>query len=502
VGIITTQYPEAYRIYSEGRTLYLQSRFKESIPYMEKAIAIDPDFAMAYRSIATAYSNMGGHPDEVKEYFNKAMEKTDRLALREKLLIQAQYAYYVEQDYKKSLDIWTSFLKEYPEDNVANQGISVIYQERLDLENAIPHLEICRNNRNEFVSTYNNLGNVYSLLGEYEKAREVYREHMEYFGETVNMQVRITNSYAFEGRLDEALLEANKALAMSPLSYNKAGIYFLKGDFAASEAEQRQWIKTIPQQLNTIRWLAIFDFTQGKYQQALKRLNEGLALAKENNQQGYVLGMLHLIGWCHLADGDHETALSCAFEMRDNAIQNDLPGNNALFLEGETQFHLGESEKVRDAAFRMEENLKPGDYDKTPYIGQVLYLNGLADLAEKDYQSAANNLLESNRMRFRENSWYEAHIQSLYHLGEAHLGNGDLQAARDAYEEAINLTTGKMYWGDLWAKSHYKLGEIYEKLGNRTKAIEHTEKFLEMWKDADPGLPEVDDAKKRLAGLR
>ena len=50
--------------------------------------------------------------------------------------------------------------------------------------------------------------------------------------------------------------------------------------------------------------------------------------------------------------------------------------------------------------------------------------------------------------------------------------------------------------------SHFRLGEIYEKLGNRSKAIEHTEKFLEMWKDADPGLPEVDDAKERLEKLQ
>ncbi len=45
------------------------------------------------------------------------------------------------------------------------------------------------------------------------------------------------------------------------------------------------------------------------------------------------------------------------------------------------------------------------------------------------------------------------------------------------------------------------LGKIYEQQGNTTKAIEHYEKFLELWKDADPGIPEVEDAKKRLAGL-
>jgi hypothetical protein len=43
------------------------------------------------------------------------------------------------------------------------------------------------------------------------------------------------------------------------------------------------------------------------------------------------------------------------------------------------------------------------------------------------------------------------------------------------------------------------LGEIYEQKGWKGKAIEHYKKFLTLWKDADPGIPEVEDAKKRLA---
>jgi len=45
-------------------------------------------------------------------------------------------------------------------------------------------------------------------------------------------------------------------------------------------------------------------------------------------------------------------------------------------------------------------------------------------------------------------------------------------------------------------------GKIFEKKGWRDKAIEHYEKFLELWKDADPGMPEIEDAKERLAGLK
>ncbi len=48
----------------------------------------------------------------------------------------------------------------------------------------------------------------------------------------------------------------------------------------------------------------------------------------------------------------------------------------------------------------------------------------------------------------------------------------------------------------------YILGKVYEEQGDATKATEHYEKFLALWKDADPGIAEVDDARKRLAGLQ
>jgi hypothetical protein len=51
-------------------------------------------------------------------------------------------------------------------------------------------------------------------------------------------------------------------------------------------------------------------------------------------------------------------------------------------------------------------------------------------------------------------------------------------------------------------RSFYRLGVIAEKQGRRDESAGFFRKFLDLWKDADAGLPEVEDARKRLAGLR
>jgi tetratricopeptide (TPR) repeat protein len=87
-------------------------------------------------------------------------------------------------------------------------------------------------------------------------------------------------------------------------------------------------------------------------------------------------------------------------------------------------------------------------------------------------------------------------------LALAYYRSGQLERSKEQYDRITSLTYGRLYNGDIYAKSFYMLGKIHEQLGDTAKAIEHYEKFLDLWKDADPGIAEVEDAKKRLAGLK
>ena len=87
-------------------------------------------------------------------------------------------------------------------------------------------------------------------------------------------------------------------------------------------------------------------------------------------------------------------------------------------------------------------------------------------------------------------------------LAQAYYKNGDIEEAKREYEKITKLTTGRLWDGNIYAKSFYMLGKIHEREGEKEMAIENYEKFLEVWKDADPGLSEVEDAKKRLEELK
>jgi tetratricopeptide (TPR) repeat protein len=87
-------------------------------------------------------------------------------------------------------------------------------------------------------------------------------------------------------------------------------------------------------------------------------------------------------------------------------------------------------------------------------------------------------------------------------LGETYYASKDLDKAYEEYEKISSLTVGKLEFGDIYAKSFYMLGKIFEKKGNKAKAAENYGKFLDLWKDADQGMSEVEDAGKRLAGLK
>ena len=77
-----------------------------------------------------------------------------------------------------------------------------------------------------------------------------------------------------------------------------------------------------------------------------------------------------------------------------------------------------------------------------------------------------------------------------------------LDSAIQEYEKLITFDPGSQERRLIHPRFHYRLAKLYEQTGQDDKALQHYRKFLTFWKDADPGLPEVADARERVAEFK
>jgi len=132
------------------------------------------------------------------------------------------------------------------------------------------------------------------------------------------------------------------------------------------------------------------------------------------------------------------------------------------------------------------------------------HLLGLIELEKKNYSRAIEYFKEAiSLLPYQLGLDPFTNDQAIFAepLALAYYASGDKEKAQEEYKRILTMTTGKLYWGDIYGRSLYRLGKIYEEEGLRSKAVEHYQRFLKLWKDSDPGFPEVDDARKRLVEL-
>jgi tetratricopeptide (TPR) repeat protein len=123
------------------------------------------------------------------------------------------------------------------------------------------------------------------------------------------------------------------------------------------------------------------------------------------------------------------------------------------------------------------------------------YAAGCVELAKDNPRAAVTD--------FEKAADRDGHFWIRYWLATAYLEAGRLGEAVNEFEMALSrYSVTRTHFPVLAAKAHYSLGVAYEKSGWSTKAIGQYEEFLDIWKDADLGIPEVEDAHKRLARLK
>jgi tetratricopeptide (TPR) repeat protein len=337
-------------------------------------------------------------------------------------------------------------------------------------------------------------------VGEYDKAESILKKSIELYPDSISGHWTLAMLYAFQGQMDLALDEVDKAAALDP-TYTKARFYLLQWDFEKAEAEYFKWFDHIQQNyhLEARGQLEHLYRTQGKFKEAENQVRLGIEQAKKMHHDGYLETFYFYLAYLKLRQKEFEPALESVTEAEKF---NTIPVLLMYTLErkGWIYAEMGESDKALETARELKGMIEEGPYKKQ--IKNYDFMMGIIQLKNKKYADAIHFFNSAVSLLPYPCSWELDDGYYRYHLALAYYESGDLQRAREKFEELIHLIPGRSSWGDLYAQSYYLLGRIFEKQGDASKAAQHYEKFLDLWKDADPDFSEIEYAKTRLAELR
>jgi serine/threonine protein kinase len=523
LGKITTSSPEAYKYYIEGERLHFQHKYNQAIESFKKALEFDPEFAMAHRNISTCYWNLGEY-EKQRTYLQKAIIYKENLPPREYFLLQGDLYSLREETWDKSVEMYKKILEIYPEDFLGYHMVAYMYGRMGELDKAINYNERLLQIGTQERMIYSNLFWWYWSKGEYAKGKQILVDFLDNVREDPGFRMRLIWIHIIDGKFDLGLKECEKYDYWNSKTL-RYWIYYFQDKFnLIHKAIQDEWDSKEDFPLFTLFFMRCLYMTQGNMQKAIalaKTIIKEMQLNERSMLALYVdLGILYLStkrpepALEAFSDGISNLNISESALSSGDSLWENESGCLRILLFWQTVAYtmIGELTKAEEMLGKIEQITPPTS--KNAFQNMIFYLKGKIALERNEYLEAIENLKMADSSIYKEWVYYPLdryrnifpgksyhHAFYLNDLALAYYKAGELDKSRLEYEKIISLTIHRYLWGDIYAKSFYMLGKIHEQQGNKAKAIEHYEKFLSLWKDADPGLVEVEDARKRLAAL-
>ncbi len=493
---VTTHSQEAYRHYLEGVDYHRKYYGQEAIVSFEKAVRLDSTFAMAYYRMARLKRDA-----ERRELTAKAMRYVDRVSRRERYFLRAWEAF-ASNRYEAAAQILEEAIRKYPDDKEAFYTASIVYTGLDEYDKVIAHLTRAIEIDPLFKIAYNQLAYAYHYTGDLEKSIWAINRYIELAPDEANPYDTRGEIYARSGRLDDAIKSFEEALGIKPdfvLSIRNLGhMYLFKRDYERAERYYQMLASSASKYDRSLGrlCLSLIPAHQGRFEEALEILDEGLAADDlEGYDGGYKAGKHMLRMLIHRQRNEPELAVTevkLASEIYHNAYPSATiyERHKVISILAET----GNLEEAEEIARSLKE-----DIDANPDVGEAGYwwAVGCIDMAREDLDKAVLHFMRAVE------SDPDPPFHHTYMLGRAFLRAGRLEDAVETLEMALSdYSTIRAVLTVLSVRAHYLLGSAYEQSGWTNKAIEQYEEFLEVWKDADPGIPEIEDAHQRLARLK
>jgi tetratricopeptide (TPR) repeat protein len=503
VGLITTSSQEALRNYYDARDLYNRRMFAESNAALEKAVTLDPRFALAYWSMAENYIYLG-RMDRAKEFLEKALSLKERISPRERALIEGLQASIFQDNPLEAEEQYRQLLKLYPDDIESNLYLGSLYRNLEEWDLAEERFEKVLGLTSEEEPPTVNLVYIAMAKGLYDKALAILQRHKDKISKAFYRDYAF-NIHLCRNELDQALalLQNTAAGDESSVLINKTIALILKGDLGSAKRflSELSAATSPAAQLDSRLIKAHLSLLEGKYREARGCAEDGIETSRLYGRKVWELRFLLLLSYLDLRRADWESSCQHAQEARQLAAEAFATGfqKEALFFVSLAYIKSGQTAKFEASTEELRKLI-----DKTAIRKHRYYYYFLLGLAAQekglfrpafDYNEMSVTLLPAQRSWVDEQArWFDIVAFAEYQGKQPH-------KARLDYERIQALTVGRLQWGDIYALSFYWLGKTYQKIGAGDKAKYNFQKFLRLWENADPGRPEMDDARKQLASL-
>lgn len=436
---VTTTSEEARKEFLAGRDLSEKLRITDSIQHYDKAIALDPNFALAHLNRA----NSSPTAKEFFEHLKHAVDHSAQASDGERMLIQAAEAG-ANGNPTKQKEILDKLVAAYPNDERAHFTLGGYYFGQQEYAQAISHYKKATELAPTYSTAFNILGYAYRQNEQYADAETAFKKYIELIPNDPNPYDSYAELLLKMGRFDEAIVQYNKALAIEPNFINSyfgiAAALTYKGKAADAAAELQKITdkaRTDGERRTALFGQMVVAADTGKLDQALAEVEKQYALGQKTNDVPAMAGDLQLKGNILLEMGRYDDAKKAYEEAlritESNAsLSQELKDNTALFHHYNlARVAIGKKD-FATAKTETETFKKGAEAAKNQnQIKQVHELAGMTALAEKNYDQAIAELLQSNQQN----------PANLYLLGQAYEGKGDAAKAKDSFTKAAKFNS-------------------------------------------------------------
>ncbi|HEX3248366.1 MAG TPA: tetratricopeptide repeat protein [Pyrinomonadaceae bacterium] len=435
---VTTTSEEARKEFLAGRDLSEKLRITDSLAHYDKAISLDPNFALAELSRAQASPTA----KEFFEHLKKAVALSDKASDGERMLIQAAEAG-ANADPTKQKEILDKLVAAYPDDERAHFNLGGYYFGQQDFAQAISHYKKATELAPDYSTAFNILGYAYRQNEAYSDAENAFKKYIELIPNDPNPYDSYAELLVKMGRFDEAITQYNKALSIEPNFINShfgiAAALTYQGKTSEAQAELQkmtQKARTDGERRTALFGQMVVAVDSGKLDQGLAEVAKQYAIAEKNNDPTAMTGDLQLKGNILLEMGKYDDARQ-AYEQAlkttaDSGLSKAVKDNTALFQHYNLARVAIAKKDLATAKTETETFRKGVEAAKNAnQLKQAHELAGRIALAEKNFDVALTELGQANQQN----------PDVLYLIGWAYEGKGDAAKAKENYRRAAKFNS-------------------------------------------------------------